>query len=154
MKLILCMLIIAAALAIGLRLSFRLSERVRVLSAYIALLENAALRMTYTSDSLYKLFADNFADYVFTQTEPFAQQFHTMSERFSSVLHAEDMEILDSFTRDLGAGDTAAELNHIRLYIGLLTERLNDAQTALERKGRLYRILPLSVGIAAAILLI
>lgn len=154
MKLILCMIIIAAALAVGLWLNSRLSERTRILSAYITMLNEVSLRMTYTCEPLSKLFAENFAGYVFTDTKPFSEQFRMMTRQFSGVLTTEDIRLLDDFTHDLGAGDTASELSHIRLYSGLLTEQLNSAQNALEQKGRLYRILPLSVGIAAAILLI
>ena len=66
MKLLLCMVVIGASLAVGLWLSMRLSERTKLLGSYITLLQEVALKMTYTSDSLAKLFADNFAGYPFT----------------------------------------------------------------------------------------
>ena len=45
-KLILCMAVVAASLGIGLYLSSRLSERIKVLGKYITLLEEASVKMT------------------------------------------------------------------------------------------------------------
>ncbi len=142
MKLLLCMVVIGASLAVGLWLSMRLSERTKLLGSYITLLQEVALKMTYTSDSLAKLFADNFAGYPFTDKKPFAEQFTEMTRRYQGILSAEDCGILEDFSRGLGDSDTGTQLKHIQLYTGLLTGQRNKAQQAAEEKGRLYRILP------------
>ena len=118
------------------------------------MLEEAAVRMTYTSPSLAQLFADNFAGYSFSADQPFDEQFRRMTELFKEVLSREDIRTLNEFTRDLGASDTASQLQHIRLYVALLRERLEQARGDVERKSKIYRILPLSLGVAIAVLLI
>ena len=118
------------------------------------LLEEAAVRMTYTSDSLAQLFADNFAGYFFLPDQPFDRQFHEMTLRFKDFLKDEDIRLLDDFAKDLGTGDIASEQKHIRMYIELLDERCEDARAEALQKGKLYRILPLSAGIASAVLLV
>ena len=154
MKLFLCMIVIGAGLAVGTALSHRLRERVSLLQAYITLIEEAALRMTYTSENLAALFADNFAQFAFTADQPFADQFRTMTQQYRNVLDEGDIRVLDDFTRQLGASDTESQQRHMRLYIALLSEQLNDAQSQAERRGKLCLILPLSASIAAAVLLL
>lgn len=148
------MTVVIAALLLGVYLSARLFERTRVLSSLISLLEEVAVRMTYTSSNLASLFSDNFAGFVFTPQKPFAPQFTEMISRFRDVLTADDIDLLNDFSEDLGAGDTASELQHIRLYVKLLQERLDIAREEVQRKSKLCRILPLSAGIAIAVLLI
>lgn len=154
MKLLLCMMIVAASLAIGLYLNSRLTERTKILSSYITMLEEAAVRMSYTSDHLAALFADNFAGFVFDEHQPFAEQFCHMTRRYKDVLTEEDIRVLDDFTRDLGVSDTASQLKHIRLSVTLLTQHLESAREEVRKKSKVRLILPLSVGLAAAILLL
>ena len=153
-KLLLCMIVIGASLAVGLTLSSRLSERTKTLSAYITLLEEVAVRMRYYATDLAALFSDNFAGFQFLSDRPFDVQFARMVRERQHVLNAEDLKLLDEFGRDLGTSDIDSQQRHIRLYIKLLTEQLDQAREDEQRKGRLYRLLPLSIGIAAAILLI
>lgn len=154
MKLLLCMTIVIASFSVGLVLYSRLHERIKVLSQHITLLEEVAVRMTYTSSNLAALFAENFAGFIFSDTEPFAQQFKKMIRRYRDVLNTEDIRILDDFSEDLGASDTDSQLRHIQLYVSLLNNRLDEAREEEKRKGKLTLVLPLSIGIAAAILLL
>ena len=148
------MIVIAASVAVGIYLCSRLNQRAVILSEYIRLLEEVSSGMQYISDDLAHLFKDNFAGFPFTEKEPFDRQFREMTLRFEDVLKQDDLRILDDLGRDLGVSDVDSQLKHIRLYITLLRERLDEARDAVDQKGKLYRILPLSIGVAAAVLLI
>ncbi len=154
LKLALCMTIIGASVAIGISLSSKLSQRVEILSQYMKLLEEVSVRLRYTGDPLAVLFQDNFVGYTFLRERPFENQFQEMTRRFKDVLLPIDIRLLDDFARDLGAGDSESQLQHIRLYIKMLEERSKEAREDLKSKGKLYRVLPLSAGIAVAVLLI
>lgn len=148
------MTIIGASVAIGISLSSKLSQRVEILSQYMKLLEEVSVRLRYTGDPLAVLFQDNFVGYTFLRERPFENQFQEMTRRFKDVLLPIDIRLLDDFARDLGAGDSESQLQHIRLYIKMLEERSKEAREDLKSKGKLYRVLPLSAGIAVAVLLI
>lgn len=148
------MTIVFAALGVGCYFSNRLNERAKLLGSYITLLEEAAVRMAYTSSNLAQIFSDNFAEFPFSDQTPFDEQFRAMTLQYRDVLKKEDVRLLDDFTRDLGMSDTASQQKHLRLYIDLLKEHSRQARDDMEKKSKLYRILPLSVGIAVAVLLI
>ena len=153
-RLIPALVIMAASILIGCGLSLRLSRRSAVLSDYIALLDTAADRMSYTGESLAAVFSDNFAGFRFDPSKPFSGQWERMTEQFCDVLKGEDREVLCRFAREAGCGDLQAELNHIRLYQTLLKERLDDAREACVKKSALYRILPFSIGLAVTIMIL
>ena len=148
------MTIIGASVAIGISLSSKLSQRVEILSQYMKLLEEVSVRLRYTGDPLAVLFQENFVGYTFSREKPFENQFQEMTRRSKDVLLPIDIRLLDDFAHDLGAGDSESQLQHIRLYIKILEERSKEAREDLKSKGKLYRILPLSAGIAVAVLLI
>lgn len=148
------LVIMAVSILIGWSLSLRLSRRASVLGDYIALLDTAADRMSYTGDHLAAVFSENFADYHFDPSLPFGGQWERMTENFRDVLTGEDREVLSRFAREAGCGDMQAELNHIRLYQTLLRDRLDDAREACAKKSALYRILPFSIGLAVTILIL
>ena len=148
------LIIMAVSILIGCSLSLRLSRRSAVLGSFISLLDTAADRMSYTGESLAAVFADNFAGFSFDPSRPFAAQWSAMCAAYRDVLKQEDREVLCRFGEDAGRGDMEAELHHIRLYQGLLRERLDDAREACAKKSSLYRILPFSVGLAATILIL
>ena len=88
-KLFLCMTIIFACLSVGCYYANRLSERTKLLGRYITMLEEAAVRMNYTSPCLAQLFSDNFAGFSFTSDQPFDEQFRRMTAQFKDVLKQE-----------------------------------------------------------------
>ena len=154
LKSLLCMVIIIASAAIGLYLSSRLTQRVKLLSQLIVLLEEVASMMTYTSESLAKLFSRNFDGYPFSEQQPFDRQFCQWIGRYRDVLSADERKLLEDFSRGLGVSDISSQQNHIRLYITLLNEKRNETQEEVRNKEKTALILPLAVGIAIAILLI
>ncbi len=147
------MTVIGASLAVGIYLSHRLNERTKILGSFIALLEEVSVRMTYTSDNLAGLFAQNFAGWQFDEHQPFDRQFCRMTRKYQNVLRTEDLVILDDLASGLGASDADSQLRRIGMYRTLLNEKLEESREEVKRRGKLCLILPLSIGIAAAILL-
>ena len=129
-------------------------QRVKILSQLIVLLEEVASMMTYTSESLAKLFSRNFDGYPFSEQQPFDRQFCQWIGRYRDVLSADERKLLEDFSRGLGVSDISSQQNHIRLYITLLNEKRNESQEEVRNKEKTALILPLAVGIAIAILLI
>ena len=154
LRMIPSLVILAASILIGCGLSLRLSRRSALLSDFITLLDTAADRMSYSGGNLAEVFADNFAGFVFDPAAPFDRQWEQMIRSLRDDLKAQDREVLIRFARELGRGDVGAEINRIRLYQGLLRERLDDARDACRKKGALYRVLPFSAGMAVTILLL
>ena len=146
--------ILAACVAVGFHLTSRLSERVRIISGFLTLLDTAASRMQYTCDDLCTVFSDSFTGYVFDRDRPFSAQWLEMIAAYRGVLNRNDIQVLSEFSDELGAGDLDAQLNHLSLYKTLLSERLSDARKEQENKAKLYRVLPFSVGLTFAILLL
>lgn len=154
LKPVLCITVVIASLAVGLYYSSRLSQRVSVLSDMISLLEEVSAKIKYTADPLAELFENNFAGFRFEVNQPFDRQFSEMVHRYKDVLSTEDLRQLDELGRDLGTSDVDSQQRMIRLSITVLMQQRDQAQTEVTNKGKLYRILPLSAGIAAAILLL
>ncbi len=154
LKSVLCITIIIASLAVGLYYSSRLSQRVSVLSDMISLLEEVNAKIKYTAAPLAELFENNFTGFRFEVNQPFERQFSELVHRYNDVLTTEDLRLLDELGRDLGTSDVDSQQRLIRLSITVLTQQRDQAQTEVTNKGKLYRILPLSAGIAAAILLL
>lgn len=148
------LLIVGVSVWLGWYLSHRLTRRRQVLGAYIGLLQEAANRIGYTSQSLADVFCDNFAGFVFDPGAPFAPQWQRMIGAYCDILSREDQKVLSDFARALGHGDVSAELSRIRLYQTLLQERLDDAKDACQKKGAVYRVLPFSVGMVLILFLL
>lgn len=146
--------ILAACVLFGYHFASKLSERPRIISAYLSLLDAAASRMQYTHDDLSAVFSENFAGYSFRHDCAFSDQWMEMITRYNSVLKDDDFQVLAKFAQGLGASDLESQMKHISLYKTLLTERLEDAKREQENKANLYRILPFSVGLTLAILLL
>lgn len=148
------LLIVGASIAVGYYLSSKLSRRRKVLGDYIALLDRAANCMSYTGENLASVFNDNFAGFVFNHSTAFRPQWERMTDSYRDILNEEDRRILNAFAQEIGSADVPSEVSRIRLYQSLLRERCDEARDACEKKGALYRILPFSVGLVIAILLL
>ena len=154
LRLLAGLLIAGASILIGCYLSTRLKKRCDVLADYAALLDEAANRMSYSGVNLAGAFRDNFAGFAFDPSLAFAPQWEEMTRQFRDVLNDVDRRTLYDFARELGSGDISAELNRIRLYRSVLEERLADARVNYEKKGAVCRVLPFSVGLAIAVLIL
>ena len=153
-KLILCIVILFCGAVIGIHLSQRLSRRKDVLTQFEVLFHTALIRMEYNAGDLCEVFSDNFAGFSFEHNIPFDIQWHRFIDGFSYVLSKEDIGMLSSFVKDLGAADRESQRQHICLYGELLREHIREAQDEIEKKAKMYRIIPLSVGMVISLMVI
>jgi Stage III sporulation protein AB (spore_III_AB). len=65
-----------------------------------------------------------------------------------------DVDLLRDFGRGFGASDVEGQLSHCALYTELIGERLKTAREDRDRKSKLYQMLGIFGGIAAALLLV
>lgn len=153
-KLFLCILILFCCAVIGLHLSQRLTRRKDVLSGFEVLFHRALIRIEYNAGDLCEVFSDNFADFEFQHSLPFDIQWMRFVDRFSYVLIKDDVQMLRSFINGLGAADCEAQRQHISLYCELLREHIANAREEIGTKSKMYRIIPLSVGIVISLMVI
>lgn len=154
LKLFLCILILFCGAVVGLHFSQRLIRRRSVLSDFEVLFHRVLIRIEYNAGELCEVFSDNFADYHFIHHQPFDVQWRDFIKSFSYVLTKDDMNMLLSFTDGLGAADCDAQRQHITLFSKILQEHIEDAQEDIRTKAKMYRIIPLSVGIVISLIVI
>ena len=68
-------------------------------------------------------------------------------------LTGKDRALLMSFGEGLGTTDLEGQMAHCDLYEGLIRCALEEAKGEKEKKGKLYQMLGVSAGLAAALLL-
>lgn len=68
-------------------------------------------------------------------------------------LIAGDIELLHSFGQGFGASDVDGQLSHCTLYSELISSNLKNAREEKIRKSRLYQVLGIFSGMAAALVL-
>ena len=68
-------------------------------------------------------------------------------------LKKEDLEVMKEFGEGLGMTDLDGQLAHCELYRHLVSSRLEEAQKEKGAKSKLYLMLGVSAGLAAALLL-
>ncbi len=64
-----------------------------------------------------------------------------------------DITLLHDFGSEFGASDTDGQLSHCSLYYELVSDRLKNAREEKTRKSKLYQMLGVFSGMAAALLL-
>ncbi len=153
-KLILCIVILFCGAVIGIHLSQKLTRRRDVLTEFEVLFHRALIRIEYNAGDLCEVFSDNFAGFPFEHTIPFDIQWQRLIDSFSYVLSKDDVGMLRSFTKDLGAADVDSQRQHITLFGELLKEHICEAQDDIQKKAKMYRIIPLSVGMVISLMVI
>lgn len=153
-KLFLCILILFCGAVVGLHLSQRLSQRKDILTEFEVLFHRAMIRIEYNAGDLCEVFSDNFAEYDFEHTIPFEIQWQRFISSFSYVLTKDDKRMLLSFTNGLGTADCDSQKQHITLFSEMLREHIENARDEIQKKAKMYRIIPLSVGMAISLIVI
>ncbi|GEM_PF-939998 len=153
-KLILCIVILFCGAVIGIHLSQKLTRRRDILTEFEVLFNRALIRIEYNAGDLCEVFSDNFAAFPFEHTIPFDIQWRRFIDGFSYVLTHDDIEMLRSFTMELGAADIDSQRQHISLFSELLKEHISEARDDIQKKAKMYRIIPLSVGMVISLMVI
>lgn len=69
-------------------------------------------------------------------------------------IHAEERAILEELGETLGSTDVQGQLDSLSAHREALRELISEAENARREKGRLYRILGVTAGLFAAVILI
>ena len=152
-KLFLSILILFSCAVIGICLAQKLVRRRDTLLDFDKLLHRAAVKIEYNAGELSEVFADNFAQYPFRRSAPFNIQWLGFVDSFSHVLTKSDIRMLHEFTEGLGVADSEAQRQHIALYVSLLQEHISSAREDIRNKSKMYRVIPISVGVIIALML-
>lgn len=142
--------------------SHKLTVRVEKLEAFLRFLSAAKTEIRYSSmpvESIIRRHGEGISffsylkdvgiggDWVSAWNEAVAKR--ALDEGF---FHR-DVELLKGFGAGFGASDTDGQLSHFSLYANLTAAALNDAKEERNRKAKLYQMLGIFAGMAAAILL-
>lgn len=154
LRLVLCLSIVFSSAAAGIHFSQRLITRRDTLNRLSDMLRRALVLISYNSGDLYEVFSDNFAGFDFERSTAFDIQWSTFADALSNSLNKEDIILIKNFADGIGASDTDSLKKHIELYITLLDEQISRSQSDIDTKSKMYRIIPLSVGLIISILII
>lgn len=154
LKLLLCIVILFCGAVVGICLSQRLKKRLDVLLSFEKLFHRAQIQIEYSAGDLCEVFSQNFAAFEFQRNQPFDLQWASFVKRFTTLLSIEDIRMLTEFSAGLGRGDVISQKKHIALHIQLLQEHIAQAQEDIRSKSKMLRIVPLSVGMVIALIMI
>lgn len=154
LRMLLCLGIVGCSAFVGLYYSARLTKRRDTLNSIAELLDRAAVRMSYSSGDLCEIFSDNFARFKFVRDKPFDEYWSAFVKAISQPLKKDDIILLRNFINGLGVTDNDSQQRHIRLYTELLREKSVQAQREIDERSKLYRVLPISLGLMISILII
>ena len=142
--------------------SLRLSRRVNQLEAFLRFLNAAQTEIRYSSipvDQIIRKHGDRLkflaGFFPLSAQESFEAQWRGCVGEHgkASGLNAKDIELIQDFGSGFGASDLEGQLSHCTLYFDLLHVRLGDAKEEKEKKSKLYLMLGVFAGAAAALLL-
>lgn len=155
-------MLISAGFLAGFMESHRLAVRVEKLEAFLRFLTAAKAEIRYSSmpvESIVRRHGEGLSffggiregssggDWSGAWSEAVSKR--AASEGFSRA----DVELLQGFGAGFGASDTDGQLSHFSLYEDLTATALSAAREERGRKSKLYQMLGIFSGMAAAILL-
>ena len=162
------LLLVAAGTGMGWYMAARLRQRVTFWETCGRLLQALWQEMSYTAQpmpDLWRKLAQSEAFSAFPLVRDTAQELaHAdFAVAFSSavtkaqgegLVSAEGWEVLLEFAHGCGRTDLDGQRAHVAYYRTLFTAQEEDARRAYEEKGRVYRMLGFTAGVAVALLLI
>ena len=161
------LLLVAAGVGIGLTASHRLRRQMVYLETCERLLQALWQEMSYTAQPLSDLWqrlARNEAFAAFSLVQDTAQRLPQtpFADAFASAVECAERagdvtpptrRLLLEFAAGCGRTDLDGQQAHIEYYRALLTQLCEQARRAYEEKGRVYRVLGWTGGIALMLLL-
>lgn len=152
--------IVSACFLTGVYFSLRLKFRFEFLSSFRGFMSNLETNIRYDSRDIFELIKASAPDYI---SGIFGDERGELSSYWKNTiknipprysLKNEDLSLFTEFGRMLGTTDIEGQLNHISLYKELIETNIDNSKKELNSKSRLYKLLGLFAGIAAALLLI
>lgn len=156
------LLLMAAGFLAGYMESHKLTVRVEKLEAFLRFLSSSRAEIRYSSmpvETILKTHGEGIAFFSrlqgaggsgnWMETWKKAVSEHAGSEGFSR----KDLDLLQGFGTGFGSSDTESQVAHFSLYETLTASAVSEARAERDRKSKLYLMLGVFGGIAAAILL-
>ncbi|WP_243577975.1 stage III sporulation protein AB [Clostridium minihomine] len=143
--------------------SHKLGRRVKELEAFFSFLSSARAEIRYSAMPVERIVEKHGKNQKFLalcsqycrQGETFPQAWeHGIQDGMTATgLKAQDLDYIRDFGRGFGMTDLEGQLAHCQLYLGFISNALTEAREEKEKKARLYCMLGLFGGIAAALVL-
>lgn len=141
--------------------SHRLCLRVEKLEAFLRFLSAAKTEIRYSSlpvESVLRKHGGEFSFFPLSAEDGSDGWGKAWSEAVKAGAGNEgfsrkDIELLEGFGAGFGASDTQGQIAHFSLYENLVSAALEEAKKERDGKSKLYRMLGVCGGAAAAILL-
>ena len=160
-----CLMIVLTGAAVGYLQSKRLTARTLFFEEYQKFLSELTLQIRYDSSSLERIL-EKFSDYrrlapVLRICSEKIQEGNSFFESWrqgvgklskDNGLLKGDIELLLDLGKGLGISDLEGQLSHLKLNSELTKLRLEEARECKVKKGKLYQMLGLSLGITTALL--
>jgi stage III sporulation protein AB len=156
------LLLIGAGFLAGYVESHKLVVRVEKLEAFLRFLSAAKTEIRFSSMPVESIVRRHGGGISFFSDIPDAASGENWAGAWNNAVEKRaldegffrrDVELLKGFGAGFGASDTDGQLSHCSLYADLTAAALNDAKEERNRKAKLYQMLGLFAGMAAAILL-
>ncbi len=162
MNILFAILAVVLCTGVGLYQAARLSERERLLSEIILMLEEMAIHIRYNAAKAEELFKEldrfefikSINSILKNNTD---NSWHGAWEKAVKELNAfspDDRDILLSVGSSLGSTDIGGQLAMLELNKKFFKSRLTDAETEKRRKSNMYRSVGVLMGIAIAVVII
>lgn len=156
------LLLIAAGFLVGYMESHKLTVRVEKLEAFLRFLSSARAEIQYSAIPVESILQKHGEGIDFFNYLQGASGCGNWQEMWSNAVfeHAKtegfskkDLDLLNGFGTGFGASDTESQVAHFNLYETLTVSAINEARSERDRKSKLYLMLGVFGGMAAAILL-
>ena len=159
-------LIIFTGAATGFTMSGRLKTKVRFFEELSIFISQLKIKIRFSGDTVQELLANaggvyllkehlNMTLCLMEQGESFVSAWNTASEKTASVyyLAADDKNLLMQFGIGLGISDVQGQITHLELCSKLIGTRLEIMRSEAGNKMKVYRLLGVLGGVAAAVML-
>ena len=160
LKILGCLLIVAAAFSAGALLSKRLCRRRDFLNGFKAFLQALKTELRYNGGDIITLVGFCARQTGFPMNVEADKPFEICwKEAVCSIpryysLSSKDLELLSECGSQLGKTDLEGQLSHLSLIEARLDSLITEAGESIAQKSRLYKTMGFFVGASAAILLL
>ncbi len=153
---------ILASTLVGYMESHKLSVRVEQLEAFLVFIHAAQTEIRYTASPVEQIIRRHGNMRLFTMCLENCQSGSSFTNAWSDAVTGgtkglgfdeKDISLIHDFGAGFGTSDVDGQLAHCKLYSELILARLEIAKEAKTRKAKLYLMLGIFAGMAAALLL-
>lgn len=164
-KLLGAIMLICSATTIGFLFSKRLNNRKKFLMSFESFLSSVQTYIRYDNSRIETVIEKSLGDESLDSLKeavckdldkPFSTRFKNWTKNLSPFLGltTDDKRLLDEFGAELGVTDLNGQIKHIELYKTLFSKAVNEAQSEITQKSKLYKMTGFCMGAVIALLII